>query len=255
VNESLSIAAVMSAFRPAVRQLASDVGTPLFVYRPDIAMARMREVRRAFSWAASGVELLFALKSNPHGALLQRVHGDLDGVDVSSGGELERVLLLGISADRVSVTGPAKAEATLLRAVDAGVGAVCVESVDELGLLAELAKQRGVRVGVRLRINPKEPILAYAIGIGGRPSPFGIDIEDVGASASVLSSNEKWLRYLGPHCFAGAQCVSARALLRHFEQSLRVDRLLRSAYGLQSESINFGGGLAWRCLRTTSRSI
>lgn len=213
--------------------------TPLFVYHLGIVKERVAAVRRAFG---ESTELLYAVKANPHPELLAALRSELDGLDISSSGELERALGVGYEASELSFTGPAKAASAIERALELGIDAFCAESREELIALASLARARGLSARVRLRINPETPIHAYALGVGGGPSPFGLDAEELGEAAATLREQSDVLELIGSHHFVGSQCLSARALTRHVEQSLSLARKLEHAFGAPLSSINLGGG-------------
>lgn len=222
-----------------LHRLCARERPPLFVYHLETIKARVASLRAAFG---DEVQLLYAVKANPHPELLSALCGVVDGLDISSVGELERALAAGYSAASLSFTGPAKGQGSLARALEAGVGVFCVESIEELTMLAALARDRGLTPGVRLRINPPEPIHAYGLSVGGGPSPFGVDVEQLPEAAQTLRQHRDALRFVGTHHFVGSQCLSARALIRHVEQSLAIARQLEQEAGLAVSSINLGGG-------------
>ncbi len=74
------------------------------------------------------------------------------GADVASGGELRAVLRAGFDAARVVFTGPGKTDAELAVAVAAGVGALTVESLEELDIVIGLAASAAPGQGLMLRL-------------------------------------------------------------------------------------------------------
>jgi len=63
-------------------------------------------------------------------------------LDVCSGGELRLALAAGFPAEHIALHGSNKSQAELESAVAAGVGAIVVDSFDEIGRLAGIAEQR-----------------------------------------------------------------------------------------------------------------
>src|SRR5262245_44855885 len=86
-------------------RIAARHGTPCFVYFLDQVYARVDAIRQAFA-GLFGVS--YAMKCNPHPAILRRMVGRVDTLDVSSGGELARALQVGWPAAAISFTGPGK---------------------------------------------------------------------------------------------------------------------------------------------------
>jgi len=84
---------VLHAGEVPVSEIADAVGTPTFVYSADAIRSNYRRIERAF--APLGAHLHYAVKasSNLHILRLLRTLGA--GMDVVSGGELERAWLAG----------------------------------------------------------------------------------------------------------------------------------------------------------------
>ena len=76
-------------------------------------------------------------------------------LDVCSGGELRLALLAGFPAGRIALHGSNKSQAELQAAVDAGIGAIVVDSFDEIGRLAGIAEQ--VRLATRRKPERRTP--------------------------------------------------------------------------------------------------
>ena len=68
-------------------------------------------------------------------------------LDVCSGGELRLALRAGFPAQRIALHGSNKSPAELQAAVDAGIGAIVVDSFDEIGRLAGIAERLGTAGG------------------------------------------------------------------------------------------------------------
>jgi diaminopimelate decarboxylase len=167
-----------------LRGVARDFGTPAYVYFVDQIRARVADVRAAFG---NRFQLSFAVKCNPNHGLLRRLRGVVDLLDVSSGGEVRRALVAGWEATRVSFTGPGKTAAELRTALEAGVGEIVVESLDEAELLHRLAAAAGRRARVLLRIAPARVPRGFGLNMSGKPSQFGIDEEDLDAAVRVVT--------------------------------------------------------------------
>ncbi|MFZ5441267.1 MAG: pyridoxal-dependent decarboxylase, exosortase A system-associated [Myxococcota bacterium] len=205
--------------------LARQHGTPLFVVDLAVVRARCDRLR------ALPARVLFAVKANPHVELLRALRGQLDGLDVASGGELERALTCGWSGRELSFAGPGKTDEELARAVRVGA-VVNVESVRELEVLARL----GQRARVRLRVNPATRLAGYRVSFTGQPSPFGIDEEELDAALGRLRALEPLLTFDGLHVHAGMQCTSVSGFLAAAKVGLDLAERTRAP------RLNLGGG-------------
>jgi diaminopimelate decarboxylase len=209
-------------------EIASELGTPFYLYDLDLARARFAAARSALP----GVKLLYALKANPNLAVARAIAAIADGADVASRGEIARATEAGFRPETLSFAGPGKTERDLREAIALGV-AISAESVRELELIARLSSERA---RVLLRLNPNARVRAFAVPATGVPSPFGIDEDQIAEAAVRVRGFE------GVHVHAGSQCPSARAFLEHAASVLDLAERLEKEHRLASKTINFGGG-------------
>ena len=142
----------LRAGRHRISELATEFGTPLYVYDADVMESRYRRLERAFD----GVDLLLAysVKANSNFELLRRLLSLGAGVDIVSLGELHRCLQVGFPGDRIVFAGVGKTRAEMTAALDAGILAFNVESEEELHVLSRIARESGRRAPIALRVNP-----------------------------------------------------------------------------------------------------
>ena len=119
-----------------VRELAAEFDTPLMVLDEDDFRSRCHDFADAFG-AASAVH--YASKAFLCGEVARWLDDEGLGLDVCSGGELAVALRAGFPAARIAFHGSNKSERELRAAVDAGLGAIVVDSYHEIARLAELA--------------------------------------------------------------------------------------------------------------------
>ncbi len=192
--------------------VARDNGTPCFVYFLDDVAARVGSLREAFA----GAEISFAVKSNPHPALLRWLRERVDRLDVSSEGELAAALGADWEPARLSFTGPGKREAELEQAVRRGVGEIVLESVEEATALDAIAAAAGGPPRpVLARLAPHHVPRGFGVNMAGRPSAFGIDEEDADAAIERIDALPH-LALEGFHVYAGTQCLDPDSLVANF---------------------------------------
>ena len=219
--------------------LARAHGTPFFLYDADLVNARIRAIREAFGGT---VQVFYAVKSNPNLALLRAVHEAADGLDISSGGELEQALLAGFDAASLSFAGPAKTAAELTESIRNTIGYISVESMRELMECVRIAGQLGVRANVAIRINPVMLNRAFGMKMGGKSVQFGVDEEELGAMLATVTAHEAELSFQGIHVYAGSQCFDAAGVVEGVQNTLRIVREIESRTALRCKTINLGGG-------------
>ena len=100
------------------------------------------------------------------------------GADANSGGEIDVAMRAGFTPDRIVFTGVGKTREELDRAVALGVKAINAESLGELERIDAIARARGVRARVALRVNPDIEAGAHPhISTGRRINKFGVPID------------------------------------------------------------------------------
>ena len=227
------------ARRQRLLALADRLGTPCFVYFLDEVRARVAAVRAAFGGAFA---LTYAIKANPAPALLRGLRGVVDGLDVSSGGELARALAAGFPAAAIHFTGPGKREAELAAAVTAGVGAIVLESREEAAQVAALVRARGGRQPVLVRIAPDQVPAGFGDTMSGKPVAFGIDEEDVPAFVAELATQRE-LELQGFHAYSGTQCLKPDAIAANWAIFARCFAAAASAVATAPQRLVLGAGL------------
>jgi diaminopimelate decarboxylase len=107
-------------------------GRAFFSYDLDILATRTLEIRRSLGRFSKKTRLSFSVKSNPHPEILKFLDKVLDGFDVSSDLELQLCQRLGISAAKVSLSGPGKTNLCLQRARQMEIEVLHLDSLEEL---------------------------------------------------------------------------------------------------------------------------
>lgn len=221
-------------------ELARAHGTPLFVYSKAAMLSALAAYQKGF--AGRKVQICYAMKANSTLAVLEVFARAGCGFDVVSGGELERVLAAGGSAEKIIYSGVGKTRSEIQRALRLGIGCFNVESEAELEALNSVALALGLRAPVSLRVNPNvDPQTHPYISTGLKDNKFGIAHERV-VPTYLHAAQLPGLRVVGIDCHIGSQITSAAPYLD------AMDRMLELVQGIESNGIaiqhlDFGGGL------------
>ncbi len=224
-----------------LEQLKADQSTPLCAYVYDLPALEqhVKAIRQAMP---DNCELFYAAKANAEAPVLKALAPWVDGFEAASGGELtwlyeqcpDQPLIFG---------GPGKLEHELDIALQYRISAFHVESVTELRSLARIARARGVRAPVMLRLNLK---LAQApqsrLVMGGKPTPFGLDEEGL-ASALQLLHEESSLELKGLHFHLLSHQLDVDAHLELIRSYFLTFRQLCADHDLHLPVLNVGGGM------------
>ena len=220
--------------------LAREHDTPLFVY----SRAAMLSALAAYQRGLAGREHLicYAMKANSSLAVLQTLVQAGCGLDIVSGGELERALVVGVEPSRIIFSGVGKTRAEMRQALKVGIGCFNVESRAELDVLDEVARDMGLRAPVSVRVNPNVDAQTHPyISTGLKGNKFGIAHEDV-LSTYTHAAACKGLRVVGIDCHIGSQITQTGPYLDAMDRVLDLVERIEAA-GVPIEHIDFGGGL------------
>ena len=137
-------------------ELAERFGTPLSVISEDQLRRNARRFTRALraAWPEGEARVLPSIKANYTLALRSALTQEGLGCDVFGPAELHAALAGGVPPQLISVNGTGKTRPLLEQAV--GIGArVTLDSVREIQLVREVARDLGRRAQVRFRIRPR----------------------------------------------------------------------------------------------------
>ena len=236
---------------PALRELdldriATEFGTPVFVYDEDEIRRRAREYVAHFG----PDRVAYASKAFLCTAMARLAHEEGLHVDCATGGELFVALRGGVPAKRVVLHGNNKSTDELGAAIEAGVGRIVVDSADELDRLDVLVRDRAEPLDVLVRVTPGVEAHTHEfIETGTEESKFGFTLaEDIALRAIARVHASPGLRLVGLHCHIGSQIYRLDAYARAIERLAALALQLHAAEGVTIEELNLGGGLGARYL-------
>ena len=230
----------LHASEVALDALAAEVGTPFYCYSADA----LEHGYRFFAEALSGLPatICFALKANSNQAVIRTFAALGAGADVVSEGELRRAIAAGVPAEKIVFAGVGKTGRELAAGLDAGIMQFNVESLSELKLLSQVARERGVTAPVALRVNPDvDAGTLDKITTGRADTKFGID---AAAARDFLLANRDipGIRVDGLAVHIGSQLTDVAPYRLAFERLIALYKELRAA-GLPLKRLDFGGGI------------
>ncbi len=229
----------------AVSRLASEFGTPLYVYDRETIVSQFRSLRAAFASRFPKLRVHYALKANGNGALLAVLREEGAAPEVVSLGEIVMALRAGWAGDEILFTSSSKGPEEIAKAVE--IGAVLnVDSRDELEQAATSAAAAGKRVRISFRINPGvDPHTLHHINTGIPEAKFGLHLDGGLARAAYARARElPSVAITGIHCHIGSQIMETDGYVATARKMLAFVRELKRDFGLSLEFVDLGGGLA-----------
>ncbi len=221
--------------RTAEQWVAEAGDTPLFVYDVGAIGDRLARLRAALPEI---VDIHYAVKANPWEPLLAQVAPMVGGLDVASAGEMVKALAVK-PADHISFAGPGKRDDELEAAIWAGV-TLNAESAGEVDRALRIGKRLDLAPQIAIRVNPDFELRGSGMKMGGRASPFGIDVASVPALVrKLIDAGAQWR---GFHIFAGSQSLDTAAIIETQAATVDLAARLAGEAGAVPPLVNLGGG-------------
>ena len=223
--------------------IAKAVGTPVYVYSSATLERHFSVLREALAGAGRGEPLIaFAVKANSNVAVLATLARLGAGADVVSEGEIRRALAAGVPPQRIVFSGVGKSAHEIAYALDVGVAELNVESEPELELIDQIARAKGLRAAVAIRVNPDVEAGGHAkISTGKADNKFGVSFAEA-ERLYVRASNMAGVRAMGLACHIGSQITDLAPMEAAFRKVRGLLIRLRMQ-GLNVERLDLGGGL------------
>ncbi|MDH4121481.1 MAG: diaminopimelate decarboxylase [Deltaproteobacteria bacterium] len=213
----------------SAEELASQFGTPLYVYEEDVIRRQCRTLRHAFR--ELDPEIHYAMKANFNPAILKIILQEGLGIDAVSALEVRMALDIGFAPDMILFTGNNAAWEEVAFCLVRGVPV-------NVGSLEELARYGKMNPGgvVSIRVNPDVGAGHHHHVITGGPrSKFGIHYSEVDQAVSLLAKHN--LTLAGLHSHIGTGILKPGQMLKAMEIILE-----QAARFPEISFVDFGGG-------------
>lgn len=223
-----------------VRDIAEAVGTPAYIYSHAAFTGRLKELQQAFK--AIRPLICYSMKANSNLAVLRALVKAGSGLDIVSGGELERAKRARCPGSKIVFAGVGKNDAEIAAAIKYGILFFNVESLPEIDAINAVAARLKKKATISLRINPDvDPRTHRHISTGKKESKFGIDLLRA-EKAFINRARYPWVRFAGLHVHIGSQIESGTPFVHAFEKVIKFIGDLQKD-GVKLEFLNIGGGL------------
>jgi len=259
--------------------LADRLGTPAFVYSAGTLRDHYRRVVAAF--APLDPLVCYSVKSCSNIHVCRTLALEGAGMDVVSGGELERAWLAGVPMDKVVYAGVGKSDAEIRAALDGScsplaawgwrpvpppgddagaqaaaipepaalghrgpIGWFNIESEPEFEVIAAIARSMRVAARGALRVNPDvDPRTHAHTSTGRKDSKFGVDLARAEAFFRRYGRDE-WLRLRAIHLHIGSPVYETAPYAEAVAKALGlIERLEREeGGGFRIDMLDLGGG-------------
>ena len=224
----------------SVESVASQVGTPFYLYSHATLQRNLTDFDSAFSDIPHLTA--FAVKANSNLAVLRLVAKQGLGADIVSGGELYRAIQAGIDPEKIVFAGVGKTDEEIEYALEMKIQMFNVESGDEIRAINNVALRVGKKASVALRINPDvDPMTHPYIATGLKKSKFGIGSKFALDSLDAATQCEG-VDVVGVHMHIGSQLTKVTPFVDAVKRLLGLMKQLEER-GINLRYLNIGGGL------------
>ena len=232
-------------------EMAQKYGTPLYLMDEDRIRERCRTYVRAMKEAFGENALpLYASKAASFKQMYRIVMEEGMGTDLVSSGELYTAASVGFPLEKAYFHSNNKTDSDIAYAIDEGVGYFVVDNVEELDAIDKIARDKGVKQKILLRLTPGiDPHTYAAVATGKVDSKFGSAIET--GQAAEITKYAKELENItlsGFHCHVGSQVFDSEVYLGASKIMLDFIAQMKQKYGFETEILDLGGGYGVRYL-------
>ncbi len=217
------------------------IATPFYYYDMDL-------FRKTVDHAAElaehhDIRIHYAIKANTERRLLEYISSKGFGADCVSGNEVMHAHSCGFPAEQIVYAGVGKSDREIYEAMKLGIEAFNCESLQEIVVINEMARQHGLTANVSVRINPDIDAHTHKyVTTGLYENKFGISNHEFDKLIEFIQKSEH-INFIGLHFHIGSQitrvdevfsleCLRVNGIVKYFEDK-----------GLTVRNINLGGGL------------
>jgi len=218
----------------------SNHKTPFYFYDTDLLQRTLAEIKKTSS--VYNYHVHYALKANTNDTLLNIIKEAGLGADCVSGNEVKKAIELGFGAAKVVFAGVGKSDDEINYALQQNIFCFNCESIPEIEVINELAKQQNKTAQIALRINPNIDAQTHKyITTGLEENKFGINFHELTDVLAVLKNCSN-LKLIGLHFHIGSQITDLNPFKNLCTRVNEIQQWFLQR-GYQLPHLNLGGGL------------
>lgn len=217
-----------------------ELKTPFYYYQ----LSSLEENLQMLTNEANkyGYHVHYALKANANLPILEKIKTYGLGADCVSGNEILKAKECGFSSQKIVFAGVGKSDEEINIALDNDIFCLNCESIPEIEVINELAKQKNKTAAIALRINPNVNAKTHHyITTGLEENKFGINLWELEEVLKTLEVSKN-IKLIGLHFHIGSQ-ITDLSVFKGL--CLRVNEIQEWFYNhhIIVDHINVGGGL------------
>ncbi|OGC05177.1 hypothetical protein A2276_04480 [candidate division WOR-1 bacterium RIFOXYA12_FULL_43_27] len=219
-----------SGLEDKIRKLVKKEGSPLML----ISKEALKKQYQTFKRHLADVVPYYAIKANPHPEIIKTFVHLGSGFDVASAAEMELVLSLGASPDKIIFANTIKSAEDLKKAYKAKVRFMTFDNEPELYKIAKYAP--GSKVLVRIKVDNVGSTVELSLKFGADPDQ---------ALFLLKKAKSLGLNPAGVSFHVGSQCVN----VENYQKALEISSMIfeeAKKIGIPLSILDIGGGFPIR---------
>ncbi len=214
--------------------------TPFYYYDLDLLDQTLNTLKQAIPHPNYHVH--YAIKANAEDRILSRIQQKGLGADCVSGNEIKKALETGFTPEQIVLAGVGKTDEELALAINNNIHSINCESIEELEVINQVAKENNAVANIAFRLNPNVDAQTHRhITTGLNENKFGIPVGDLALALDEIAKYDH-LKLTGVHFHIGSQILSLNPYAKLCYAVNDVVSFLDDK-GVEIDHLNLGGGL------------
>ncbi len=231
----------------SIVRLADELGTPFFLFSEPQLARNCAALKAGLSVAGVEPILRYCVKTNNEPKILEVLARTGFGALVSHPAEGELARAAGFAPEAMAFQRPVLLREDIHAILDLGIDLIHVYLPSDVVVLEEVARARGCRLRVSLRLASNSSRFSV---LGFMSRRLGLACDDAVAAARLMADCGR-LRLTGINFYVGTQQRSPSGFARALDRAMGLVARINSELPTPLEEVNVGGGIPSTSLHRT----
>jgi diaminopimelate decarboxylase len=221
--------------------LAKEFGTPLYIYDADTIKEQISTLEQLLKQHyGANATIAYATKAYFSLSFARKLRKLGIGADLITIGDIRTAQKAALDPELLHLHGNNKSEEEIRAALEWGIGAIVMDSLDELEFVEGIAKGMQKVARIWLRITPDITVDTHRhIQTSHAASKFGLHVSDGQAAKALRQAvSSDWLNLVGLHTHLGSQLRDTNV----YEEAIAKMYTLAAENGFVPKEFSPGGG-------------
>lgn len=214
-----------------IKKLSEEFDS-FYLYDEEIILERIKALKENFP----SIKFLYSLKTNPNPHILDIIYGQGLGADAASLSEVEKSYDRIKDQKKIQYSAPGKSKEDIRKSLDKAI--IIADSLNEIKLISEIAKEENKTVKIGIRINPNFTFTDNK-GMAGK---FGVDEDLFFEKIEDFKSLEN-IEIKGIHVHSKSQELNYEVIKNYYKNLLDLATRVNEKLDCGLEFLNMGSGI------------